>query len=372
MQHLDVLIVGAGPAGIGMALALQKIPDLKFGLVERGRIGESFRRWPLETRFITPSFYSNPFGLADLNAVNEHSSPAHFAAMEHLSGELYADYLNMLVQVHKLPVVTGCKVLEVNTTAAKEFVLETEQGPLSARYVIWATGEYQFPDLQAFTGADYCVHYAQVATWKDFTAPRYTVIGGYESGVDATVNLIKQGRQVRLLVRKASWDRQSDDPSVALSPYSRERLAQAMQSGQLEVIFGVDVTKVSQQDDGSFLIEAADDRNWQEQHQPILATGFVNGGGAQQIARLWEWDEAGKIMLTEADESTLTPGLFLVGPQVRQEDRIYCFIYKFRQRFAMIAQNLALCMALDSSQLDPEPGVWGPFGNSECCEGCEC
>jgi hypothetical protein len=77
-------------------------------------------------------------------------------------------------------------------------------------------------------------------------------------------------------------------------------------------------------------------------------------------------------MLTEADESSKTPGLFLIGPQVRQEDRIYCFIYKFRQRFAMLAQNLALCKNLDSAELDPGPGVWGPFGNSECCEGCEC
>ncbi|MDO8828141.1 NAD(P)/FAD-dependent oxidoreductase [Methylophaga sp.] len=372
MQHLDVAIVGAGPAGIGMALALQKIPGLHFGLIESGRIGESFRRWPQETRFITPSFYSNPFGMADLNAVNELSSPAHYSAMEHLSGELYADYLNMIVQFHKLPVVTGCKVLELNRSAEKQFVLKTEQGPLTAQFVIWATGEYQFPDLDAFPGANLCAHYAQVVTWKDFEAPRYTVIGGYESGVDATVNLVKLGRQVRLLVRKPSWDRKSDDPSIALSPYSRELLEQALNSGLLEVVFGVDVTQVEQLADGGFRVDSADGRSWQENSQPILATGFVSGGGAKQIADLWEWDESGKIMLTEADESSKTPGLFLIGPQVRQEDRIYCFIYKFRQRFAMLAQNLALCKNLNSSELDPGPGVWGPFGNSECCEGCEC
>ncbi|CAM5208852.1 hypothetical protein CDEN61S_03806 [Castellaniella denitrificans] len=76
MQRLDVAIVGAGAAGIGMALALQKVPGLKFGVLEAGRVGESFRRWPAQTRLITPSFHSNPFGLADLNAVNEPGSPA--------------------------------------------------------------------------------------------------------------------------------------------------------------------------------------------------------------------------------------------------------------------------------------------------------
>lgn len=34
MRRLDVAVVAAGPAGIGMALALQKIPGLKFGVLE--------------------------------------------------------------------------------------------------------------------------------------------------------------------------------------------------------------------------------------------------------------------------------------------------------------------------------------------------
>ncbi|WP_198317954.1 lycopene cyclase family protein [Achromobacter denitrificans] len=34
MHRLDVAVVGAGPAGIGMARALQKVPGLKFGVLE--------------------------------------------------------------------------------------------------------------------------------------------------------------------------------------------------------------------------------------------------------------------------------------------------------------------------------------------------
>ena len=85
------------------------------------------------------------------------------------------------------------------------------------------------------------------------------------------------------------------------------------------------------------------------------------------------WDDEGNIALSEIDESVYTPGLFLVGPQVRHEQRIYCFIYKFRQRFARIARQIALRSQLDIEWLEgSEDGVWGPFGNSDCCEGCEC
>ena len=98
MRSLDVVIVGAGPAGIGMAMELGKVPGLEFGVLESNRIGESFRRWPAQTRLITPSFYSNPFGLADLNAVDTLSSPAVFAGTEHLTGIQYASYLESVAE----------------------------------------------------------------------------------------------------------------------------------------------------------------------------------------------------------------------------------------------------------------------------------
>lgn len=373
MQQLDALIVGAGPAGIGMALALEQLPGLRYGVLEAGRIGESMHRWPQQTRLITPSFHSNPFGLADLNAVNALSSPAIHAGAEHLSGQQYANYLAFIAKAHALPVVTGCKVQQLQPLPAGGFVLTTDKGPLQARFVIWATGEYQYPDLQPFAGAQHCLHYAQVASWADCAAPAYTVIGGYESGVDAAWNLVQLGRQVRLLVRKSTWDPDGPyDPSLSLSPYSRERLYQAMDSGRLEIVFGADVVKVARGSAGNWHIRAADGRSWVSAQPPILGTGFLKGGGARQIASLWAWDEAGRIVLNDADESTRTPGLFLVGPQVRHDGRIYCFIYKFRQRFALVAAEIARRLAIDASALQGSGGAWGPFGNSDCCEGCEC
>ena len=46
-------------------------------------------------------------------------------------------------------------------------------------------------------------------------------------------------------------------------------------------------------------------------------------------------------MLNEFDESTITPGLFLTGPSVRHKDLSFCFVYKFRQRFGVVAANIA-------------------------------
>ena len=373
VADVDVVIVGAGPAGIGMALALDPLDGLDFRVFDAGRIGESFRRWPKETRFITPSFHSSPFGLADLNAVNAISSPAIFAGAEHLTGEQYADYLSFIAEAHALPIEEGCKVGQAEPLQEGGFLLTTPQGKLRTRFLIWATGEFLFPDLAPFPGAQWCTHYARVTSWAHFDAPVHAVIGGYESGVDAAVNLIRLGHRVHLLARKSTWSPDGPyDPSLALSPYSRERLIGELDSGRLEVDFGVDVVSVTRSEHGGFRIRAADDRRWDVAERPILGTGFLRGGGANQIADLWDWSDKGHIELTEGDESTRTPGLFLVGPQVRHDRRIFCFIYKFRQRFGLVAEEIAFRLGLDAGALQSGDGVWGPFGNRECCEGCEC
>lgn len=373
MESLDVVIVGAGPAGIGMALALSKVPDLAFGVLESDRIGESFRRWPSQTRLITPSFNSNPFGLADLNAIDENSSPAIFAGAEHLSGPQYADYLNAVAENYDLPVASECEVLEASVHPDGGFTLLTEKGELHTEFLIWATGEYQFPDLDPFPGATNCLHYARINDWSSLEGDHFTVIGGYESGVDAAVNLLKLGHRVRLLARRPTWDLPDiSDPSQVLSPYTRERLAQFEQTGRLDIVFDANVAKVSATGSDGFRVHASDGRHWDTENPPILGTGFLSGGGARQIEDLWEWDDQGHVLLTSQDESTRTPGLFLVGPQVRQEQRIYCFIYKFRQRFGRIATELAQRLELDVFGLMSPGGAWGPFGNDECCEGCEC
>ncbi|MEM8981825.1 MAG: NAD(P)/FAD-dependent oxidoreductase [Pseudomonadota bacterium] len=374
MQSVDVIIVGAGPAGIGMAMELKRIGGLTYAILEKDRVGESFRRWPIQTRLITPSFYSSPFGLADLNAVDPVTSPAAFAGTEHPSGQQYADYLLDSLTRAQIPTACGCKVLDVTPHTDGGFFLNTEQGELFTRFLIWACGEYQFPDLKPFPGANFCQHYAQIEDWTGLEDGSYVVVGGYESGLDSAINLIQLGHKVRLLVRRRTWDRFDElDPSLVLSPYTRERLRAIESSDRLEIIFDVNVTEVTRNEDQTFRVHAKDGRFWDTERQPILGTGFLKGGGARLIKELWSWDEDDHVQLSDVDESMVTPGLFLVGPQVRHDKRIYCFTYKFRQRFSVISKQIATRLSMNIDWIDgSRDEIWGPFGNSECCEGCEC
>merc|ERR1712025_1267533 len=95
---LDVIIIGAGAAGIGCGSMLQNVFGLdpsRVLLLERGEaVGTSFRSWPEEMRFISPSFNQQGWTESfDLNAIHYDTSPAFMLRSEHPSGEEYARHL---------------------------------------------------------------------------------------------------------------------------------------------------------------------------------------------------------------------------------------------------------------------------------------
>lgn len=85
MKHYQIIIIGAGAAGIGFGAALKRYDINDFLILEQGTVGDSFLKWPRTTQFITPSFTTNGFGFPDINAVVPNTSPAFSFNKEHLN-----------------------------------------------------------------------------------------------------------------------------------------------------------------------------------------------------------------------------------------------------------------------------------------------
>jgi len=185
----SVLIVGAGPAGLGVAAALKRAGVIDLLVVDSREIGASFRAWPAQMKFITPSFHSNNFGLTDLNSIDPETSPADFLRTQHPTGKQYAKYLETVAAHFQLPVRTGIEVTALEKTADR-FLATTNKGVIEAEYVVWTTGQFFTPRSHDFPGAHLALHSSRISDWRILGGEDFTVIGGYESGVDAALNLI--------------------------------------------------------------------------------------------------------------------------------------------------------------------------------------
>jgi putative flavoprotein involved in K+ transport len=375
MDRFDCIIVGAGPAGIGVGIALQDMGLTHFVILERSEVGASFLLWPEEMRFITPSFTSNAYGLLDLNAIALSTSPAYTLGTEHPSGADYADYLQAVADYKKLPIQTGIDVEAVRTEDGG-FVVDTSDGPLHSRFVIWAAGEFQYPRLDGFPGAEHCIHNSLVDEWKQIDAEEIVIIGGYESGIDAAIHLSRLNKKVKVIDRSNRWERKgSSDPSVELTPYTKDRLKEANAGGLIEFMGGYEVHWVEPTEEGGFILycenEAGEHQFVTTEHPPLLATGF--NGSLSLIGPLFERGKQGEVRLNANDESTLTPGLFVVGPGVVHDNLLLCFIYKFRQRFAIVAKAIAATLGLDASIIEEYRKQGMLLEDLSCCgEDCQC
>ena len=466
----DVVIIGAGASGVGTAFMLTDTFGLdrsRVILMERGpKVGESFRRWPEEMRFISPSFnqqgWTNSF---DLNSVAIDTSPAFSFHTEHPTGKEYANYLASIARISKLNVKTSTEVVSVddigyqageNAEKLPLFAVKvrsvdhdgdeaSRERMLTARYIVWAAGEFQYPkgrkntnvqptndsiqkstedngainsdeelSTEDFPGEHLCMHNTFVKSWAKLPGDDYIIIGGYESGVDAAVNLSRAGKECKILASTPCWSVKTDDPSTELAPYTASRLREVLAPGfspkpQLYApLRVVSVEKVKEGgDDSGYRVtaewKALEDapeipnlrkfvnRDVGEEAQgevgstivlhtpnsPILCTGF-EGSVAASASHLFDFtvdiDKKGGCLegapvLTPYDESTKIPGVFLVGPAVAHGSLSFCFVYKFRQRFAIVAREICQGLGIDTRSAVSECTRSNMFMDDfSCCE----
>jgi putative flavoprotein involved in K+ transport len=365
-----ITIIGGGPAGIGMGVLLKQNGIKDFIILEKDQVGATFFQWSKETKFITPSFTAHGFGHLDLNAILPDTSPAYTFGREHLSGEEYGDYLGMIVEHYDLPISENTTVYKVEKREEKYWVQTSEGGDgFFSASVILACGEFQFPK-RPFT---YGIHYGDVTSWIELEGNRI-IIGGGESAADAAYHLAATGRQVDVYYDAHVWFDTEVDPSRTLSPFTRERLELLAVSNRIVEHPRKRAVSIEKDEEKEcYVVQFEDGEVVETDWEPIICTGFSSG--AKQFKHLFDWNEEGLPVLTEKDESTIAPSVYLIGPSVRQKNTIFCFIYKFRQRFAIIAEDIFFHHNLprnpDVFQLYKQSSMY--LDDLSCCEkDCAC
>ena len=176
---LDVLVIGAGQAGLATAYHLQR-HGLRFLVVDAApAIGHAWRsRWD-SLRLFSPAQYDGLPGLA---------FPA--PADTYPTKDEVADYLETYATRFDLPVLLGCAVRRLERVDGR-FAVHTSQGTLMALQVVVATGPFQTPALPAVDLPAHItqLHSAAYRTPADLPPGPVLVVGAGNSGRQIALEL---------------------------------------------------------------------------------------------------------------------------------------------------------------------------------------
>ena len=178
---VDVLVIGAGQAGLGVAYWLRRQADLRVLVVDALPVGENWEeRWD-SLQLFTPRRFSSLPGLRFPPGPTRSPSRAEMA-------QYLRDYAHRL----GLPVQTGVRVLRLSRTTSG-FTAETRDGTIAARQVVLATGPFRRPHVpdagRALDPSVPQLHSFSYRRPSDLPAGDVLVVGGGNSAAQLATEL---------------------------------------------------------------------------------------------------------------------------------------------------------------------------------------
>ena len=193
-QEIEVLVVGAGQAGVAMSehLSSYGVPHL---VVERHRIAERWRSERWDSLVTNGPVWHDRFPGLEFPDLD----PDDFATKDQV-----ADYFVAYAEKIGAPIRCGVEVTSVHKNAGRPgFRVETSDGVIDARYVVAATGPFQRPVIPALVPGDagpMSIHSSSYHGPQQLPGGAVLVVGAGSSGVQIADELQKSGRQVYLSV----------------------------------------------------------------------------------------------------------------------------------------------------------------------------
>jgi putative flavoprotein involved in K+ transport len=197
MERVDVLVIGAGSAGLSVSHELAS-HGIDHVVLERGRIGQRWRsRWE-SFCLVTPNWSFRLPGAVPLE------DPDGFLPRD----EIVA-YLEGYATASSAPVREGVAVRTIDRDIDDGFIARTSDGDLRARHVAVCTGPWQVPrrppNADTFPPDLLQIDVDGYRNAASLPSGSVLVIGSGQSGAQLAEELREVGRDVVLSCGKAGW-----------------------------------------------------------------------------------------------------------------------------------------------------------------------
>lgn len=232
--QLDLLIIGAGPAGLSAADVAED-EGLSYLVVEKGLIADTV--------------YHYPVGLTVFSTVNElemRAGTLHPCREKPTREELLSHYVHFALE-RKLKINTEEEVFKIEGSLAGGFHVETTRAHYRARRVLFAIGAMARPRKLGVPGENLPkVRYRFVEPFP-YVRKHALVIGGGNSAAEAALFLAEHGAHASLAIWRADWENR-DPKKGAIKHWVRGPLEREIALGHLEVIFFKEIEEFTERE----------------------------------------------------------------------------------------------------------------------------
>ncbi|HLZ40979.1 MAG TPA: NAD(P)-binding domain-containing protein [Candidatus Sulfotelmatobacter sp.] len=210
----DLVVVGAGPAGISASLrAIEH--KLNYLTLERDEVGGTVAKYPRQKLVMTSPVEFPMYG--------------PFKKMQ-LSKENLLAFWDMVLNRADFNVCTGAKVEDIKKSEDGIFTISTGTSQYRARAVILALGRAGEPRKLGVKGEDLPKVMYRLIEADHYINKKILVVGGGDSAVEAAMGLANQsGNQVTLSYRSERFSR--------IKERNIKRIEECMRSGKVRVVF---------------------------------------------------------------------------------------------------------------------------------------
>src|SRR5687768_9304015 len=231
---LDLLIIGAGPAGLSAAEAAS-LEGLNYLVIEKGTIANTIRQYPVgRTMFSTP------------NEVEMHEGMLKPVHEKPTREELLSHYVHFVLGLD-LHINTSERVESVTGDWKNGFVVRTDCGEYQARSVLFAIGAMDHPRHLNVPGEDLPkVHHRFIDPYF-YVRRDALVVGGGNSAAEAALYLAEEGARTTMAIWREDWENR-DPKAGAMKHWVRTPLEQEVAAGRLRVVLYKEVLEITEKD----------------------------------------------------------------------------------------------------------------------------
>jgi thioredoxin reductase (NADPH) len=299
----DVLIIGAGPAGLAAAIAATR-SGLSYQVIEKGALVNSLLHYPTEMVFFTTPELME---LGGMPFVSPYDKPTRLEALRYYRRISDAYSIDVLFDETVVAVTREPGVPDGDGT----FVVDTRSGrgvrrSLRGRTVVIATGAYDVPNLISVPGED-LPHVSHYYTQPHpFYRKQVVVVGGKNSAAEAALDLFRAGAHVTLVHRRPAL-------GESIKYWVKPDIENRIKEGSIAARFETSVVEIRPT---SVLVERAGEQSEIEADAVFLLTGYSSDTTLLRAAGVdIDPETCGPVFDPQSFETNI-PGLYVAGAVV--------------------------------------------------------